>query len=356
MPDSDLVQHSNLIVVAHVKPGSIVYIPHLADGAMGWKHTAVLILGEVIKGKCDLKELPVVFHYGMDPIAVGAKGDFQGLSKGKSDPNSQIMMGYQGGRYGRLPGDLRKDHIWFLSYPPKPIHPSDSHEDLDILGVSEPEELQPVELKPYFEAFLQAHPEDVLKLYASGDSPLAFRSQTYLNHLAILQILREPDVHKRARLLLPYFLFTNDKHVPADNGEAALQLWESCGQTGAAFLLPYFNDPKYEAMQTAIMSLWTNAQYHGCIPMLCELLEKETQFWQHQSQDDLNRWTDMGPTHGPTMPQILSRNRIEMILFVFRQVPDPRAQAEVDKLRPIWQKLYPGDGSRSMGQGLMSLF
>jgi hypothetical protein len=346
--DPDLVQHSDLIVVARVEPDSIVFIRNAQDNS--WKHTAVLIVEQVIKGKSNSDTLPVIFYYGMDPISIGGHGEFQGLSKAQADPNSQIVMGYQGGRYGRVPGDLRKDHIWFLRYPPSPAHPTDPHEGLNILGVSEPEELQPVELAPYFDAFLTPKPEDVLKNYASGDSSLALRSKIYLNHLAIAQILQEPDVQKRANLLLPYFLFTDENKIPPDEGEAAFQLWESCKQTGAALLLPYFANPKYRAMQTSIMSLWANAQYHGGIPLLNDLLDKETQFWQSQSPEERDRWINMRQDHGPTSEQIASMRRIEMILFVFRQVPDPRAKAEIQKVSPIWKQMFPGDSGRSLGQ------
>lgn len=350
MSDTDLVQKSDLIVIAHVKPGSIVFIPQ--EGGSSWRHTAVLVISEVIKGKNASTELPVVFRYGMDPLVIGKDGNIRGVSRGISDPNSQIVMGYQGGEYGTIPGDLAKDHIWFLRFPPAPIHPTDKPADQNVLGVSEPEELQPVELKSYFEAFLALNPEDILKNYASGNSTLAIRSKTYLNHLAIAQILKEPDVQKRAQLLLPYFLFTDDKDRPPDQGEAALQLWESCGQTGAAMLLPYFDNPKYRAMRSDIMSLWANAQYHGGIPLLVDLLTKETTYWQNQTPDQRDLWVDVRPGHSPTMDQITSMRRIEMILFVFRQVPDANAKAAIAKLSPIWKKMFPGDSSRGLGQEL----
>jgi hypothetical protein len=350
MSDPDLVQHSDLIVVARVKPGSIVFIPVVVDGGTIWKHTAVLIVGQVIKGKCDIPLLPVIFHYGMDPLVIGENGRFQGVSKGISNPNSQIVMGYQGGVYGTVPGDLRKDHIWFLSYHRTPGYLNDSPKDPNILGVSEPDELQPVELKPYFEALLTPHPEDVLKQYASDNSSLAFRSKTYLNHLAIEQILKEPDVQKRADLLLPYFLFTDDKQRPPDQAEAAMQLWESCGQTGSALLLPIFNDPKYRAMQTDITTLWSNAQYHGGIPLLVDMLDKETQFWQSETPEQRDLWVNIRADHSPTKEQIASELRIEMVLIFFRQVSDPRAKAEITKLSPIWKQMFPENSRRSLGQ------
>ena len=288
----------------------------------------------------------------MDPLVIAKDGNFQGVSKGISDPNSQIVMEYQGGEYGTIPGELGKDHIWFLRYSPTPNHPPDLRADQNVLGVSEPEELQPVELKPYFEAFLTAKPEDALRGYASGNSILATRSKTYLNHLAIAQIVKEPDVQKRAQLLLPYFLFTDDKNRPPDQGEAALQLWESCGQIGAATLLPYFDNPKYKAMRSDIMGLWANAQYHGGIPVLVNLLNQETTYWQNQTPEQRDLWVDVRPGHSPTMEQIASMRRIEMILFVFRQVPDPDAKAAIAKLSPIWKKMFPGDSSRGLGQEL----
>lgn len=326
-PDSKLVQISDCIVIAHAKDGSIQH--------------PVLVITEILKGNPPAKEIPII---------IPAPGTFMAL---KTNDNPGFPKGLTIWELGSMEHpiceDIRHDQIWFLRIDPK-APPGDANSE--VPRIFEPGDIQPVDLKKYFEAFLTPHPEDVLKHYASGNSSLALRSETYLNHLAIEEILKEPDVQKRANLLLKYYLFTDDELRPPDQSEAALQLWENCGQTGAALLLPYFNDPKYKAMQSDIMGLWANAQYHGGIPLLIDMLDKETRFWQDQSPEQRDLWVDIRPGHSPTNEQIFSRLRIEMILFVFRQVPDPRATAEIAKVSPIWKQMFPGDAARNLGQEL----
>jgi hypothetical protein len=327
--DDKLVELSDCIVIGHAKNDSI--------------EKPILVISEILKGTPPSKEIPIIVPNWM---AV-EKGSGWAALTGDHDPNPGIVIAELGSMPHPICGNILHDQIWFLRTDPKGYS---NEKDGHVLRIWDPADVQPVELKEYFEAFLAPHPEDTLKQLAVGDSSLALRSQTFLNHADIQRILKEPDVQIRAKLLLKYYLFTDDKKRPPDQGEAALQLWESCGQTGAALLLPYFSDPKYKAMQSDIMGLWANAQYHGGIPLLVEMLEKETRFWQNQTPDQRDLWVDIRPGHSPTNEQNSSRLRIEMILFVFRQVPDPRAKAEVEKVSPIWKQMFPGDASRSLGQ------
>jgi len=211
------------------------------------------------------------------------------------------------------------------------------------LGIWDPQDIQPLELKPYFQAFLTQHTADDLKRYSGGTSTLAKRSQVYLDHLKIEQILKEPDAAKRADALLPFFLFTNANAEGPTQREAQFQLWRSCGQAGASCLVPVFKNPKYAAMQSDIMTVWGNEQYHDSIPILIDLLKSENQFWGSQTPAERGRWVNMSPSNAPTMPQILSKNRIQMVLFVFKQLGDGRAKPVLEETKRYWNALYPND-------------
>lgn len=59
--DATVVDRSELIVVAHIKPGSTEYVPHKKqpDEGASWEYHATLVVSEVLKGKCDDKEIPI---------------------------------------------------------------------------------------------------------------------------------------------------------------------------------------------------------------------------------------------------------------------------------------------------------
>src|SRR5947208_2374335 len=68
--DWDVVERSQLIVVGRLKPESIERVPHShkPDEGASWEHHALLLVDEVLKGKVVVKEMPVVIHYGLDPV------------------------------------------------------------------------------------------------------------------------------------------------------------------------------------------------------------------------------------------------------------------------------------------------
>lgn len=71
--DAEIVGRSELIVVGHLLPDSIQYIPHTEkDGHVhSWEHHATLIIAEVLKGKMNKKEIPIIIHFGLTPVVGG---------------------------------------------------------------------------------------------------------------------------------------------------------------------------------------------------------------------------------------------------------------------------------------------
>jgi hypothetical protein len=119
--DATVVERSELIVVAHIKEGSIMYVPHDKKSWEGasWEHHATLVIREVLKGKCADKEIPIIIHYGLDPVVEGyVKRDaFTINNRGsKNDyPKGIIQIRDTGGNKGfELVKDARNDNLWFL--------------------------------------------------------------------------------------------------------------------------------------------------------------------------------------------------------------------------------------------------
>src|SRR5437868_5550017 len=71
--DATVAERSELIVVARLKVGSIQYVPHekKPSEGMSWEHHPTLVITQVLKGECKEKEIPVVIHYGLDPVVGG---------------------------------------------------------------------------------------------------------------------------------------------------------------------------------------------------------------------------------------------------------------------------------------------
>ena len=87
--DATIVDRAELIVVGHLKENSIQYVPHPntpADNemfaelarssgntnatphAMSWEYHAILVISEIIKGQSSTNNIPLIIHYGLEPI------------------------------------------------------------------------------------------------------------------------------------------------------------------------------------------------------------------------------------------------------------------------------------------------
>lgn len=350
IPDLELAQRAELIVVAHIRAESIVYVPHqVADGeGMNWEHHATLVITEVVKGTYTQKELPIIIHYGLDPmVEIGRDVHMfsdKNIKKYITPATPVALYDHPGEMSGEYVDDICKDQIWFLQQKdPDYFTGGDSiHGDtVGAPGIWDPEDVQPPYLKPFFAALLTGHPEEKIKEFTGGESPLAIRSRNYLEDLKIKEILKEPDAAKRADLLLPYFLFTDERRKGPTQSEAAFQLWKSCGEAGAARLVPVFRDPVYSAMQFDIMGVWSSAQYREAIPILIDLLKSENKFWADMTPEERDAWIHPTPYHSSTREQGASRRRVEYILMAFKQLADPRTRQLLEESKEFWKKLDP---------------
>src|ERR1700733_9507814 len=67
--DPELVKRSELIVSAHVLPGSIKFLPY--KGANWGDYSLKLSIDEFYKGQPPAKEITVLVHYGLTPVVGG---------------------------------------------------------------------------------------------------------------------------------------------------------------------------------------------------------------------------------------------------------------------------------------------
>ena len=113
---------------------------------MSWEHHAVLLISEVLKGNTSITSMPIAIHYGLEPAVGGVVSNQAGLfmdaRMGSTNYPKDVIEILDSGRPGgRVASDIRMDHIWFLHRQPQERH------DSDMIGVFDPEDIQPMDRK-----------------------------------------------------------------------------------------------------------------------------------------------------------------------------------------------------------------
>ncbi|MDX9971739.1 MAG: hypothetical protein RBU21_01985 [FCB group bacterium] len=282
--DATVVDRSELIVVGHIKKGSVRDVAHAVPpgGGKSWHHTAVLCIAETIKGKTEKTEIPIIIHYGLDPrvggyeLRDGARHNRGGSRPGYPKELIEILDTGNSAFSGQpLVPDAAKDNLWFLRRREGTFGETRSN---GPLGIVDPEDLQPLELKPYFACYLDKDPESTVARYAAAHPEVAKRAQAYLDHCEVQRILKIEDAEARARRLLPYFL----KDYRWDGVPEALKGLEACGDPAGAVLMTVFDAEEYRSSRVPIIRIWESIRYKEAVPVLVKLLKEHDQFWAGQ--------------------------------------------------------------------------
>jgi len=208
--DAVLVERSELVVIGHLKSDSIKYVPHQREKNEGrsWEHHAVLAVTEILKGRLDEKEIPIVIHYGLDPYIGGRcpkdGGKINIHASQKNFPKDRIEIldtGNSSRSLKPLVEDAGKDNIWFLQ---KRSGRYGRQEGWGKFGIADPEDLQPILLKDYFLACLAKEPEKAIKEQLKKEPHLVKRVEDYLIYAEFQRILSISDPNEKAVRLCRY--------------------------------------------------------------------------------------------------------------------------------------------------------
>ena len=296
-PDVILVERSELIVVGHIKKDSITYVAHAVSngGGRSWEHHATLIITEIIKGKCEEREIPIVIHYGLDPMiggqflqARGGSGSYVSLfGKGAKIEKDQIDLfdtGSSAVSFTPFFSSAETDNLWFLRrragiYGREP--------GTGDYGIVDPEDVEKLELKDYFTKYLENEPETAVRAYVATHPLLAQRTKRYFAHLEVQAILKIDAVETRAKRLVPYFVdrqyWYDEDQTKGQSGCEARDGLVACGDTACSLLVKLFDDPAMVRNRQDIIEVWSNARYKGAVPLLIDLLKKQDDFWSRQT-------------------------------------------------------------------------
>jgi hypothetical protein len=314
--DATVVERSELIVVAHLKEGSILKVSHEKSPVAGasWEYHATLVITKVLKGKCDEQEIPLILHYGLTPNVKDVIEVFDtGSDKG-----------------GSLVRDASEDNLWFLRkrsgiYGREP--------GTGNYGVVDPQDLQPLESKPYFLCYLSDNPEAAVREYIRKNPDMAARGKRYLDHLEVQRILKTEDPGKRYDALLPFFL----NHTTWDMKGEIYDGMVACGNVAGERLRSVFTDPKHHDLRDTIIRLWRDMGYRPIAPILIDLLIQHDRFWKDQ---DLKKgwWNDWSD------PELTKRRQdiygeVYSAVYTLRSFGDPKAKDALEMTRKRWSAI-----------------
>jgi hypothetical protein len=332
--DATVVERSELIVVGHLKADSIKYVLHerKADEGRSWEHHATLVISDVLKGSLDSRRIPIIVHYGLSPrvggISVSHSFDpDQGLSS-KDDPKAAIYIldtGNSAMSFSALVSDAGKDNLWFLRkrsgvYGRKP--------GSGKYGIVDPEDLQPLELKDYFLAYLSKDPELAVKRHMANNPAVAQRAQRYLDHLETHRILKIEDPTQRLEKLLPFYV----KRTP-EAREGII----SCGMTAGKQLRKIFDDPERADLRDDIIRMWRDIGYKEAVPVLIDLLKKHDRFWAKQELQ--KGWWNKDVGSEQTRRRRDVYGEVYYGVSALRTFKDRRAKSVIEQTRNRWKAI-----------------
>jgi hypothetical protein len=174
--------------------------------------------------------------------------------------------------------DASQSHLWFL----RRLGGRYGHEPPGTdtrFGIVDPEDVQPIELKAYFQCYFSDDPEKAVRERLQVQPDVADRAVRYLTHREIERVMKIPDAGKRVERLIPYWLARYDWGYVAEAQKGIVDAGEVAG--------PYLN-AIYETRpdrRQDVIRIWGDIRYHAAVPKLISLLQAHDDFWSRQTLD-----------------------------------------------------------------------
>lgn len=340
--DAEVVGRSELIVVGRLKAGSIERVPHPRKENEGasWEHHAVLIVDEVLKGKVVVKEMPVVIHYGLDPVRDGrAAREPPDEPRGggpatKDDGAKRIDIVDNGGHGGTVLADAGRPALWFLRRLEG--RRGDKPGDGDF-GIVDPPDLAPAVLKDYYRCYLSDDPEKAVRAFLVADAgrageDVAARCVRYLTHRQVGRILKVEDPAARAEQLLPYFAGRAPWGLQNEAREGLIKISPAAGP----YLLGLYQEARDPNLRDDIISMWGRIKYAGCVPTLIDALEAADRYWAAEQPRLEKGWWNRDVDSPVTERRRREYGTVYQAVWALSEVGDPAARDLVERTRRRW--------------------
>jgi hypothetical protein len=281
--DAEVVARSELVVVAHLQPGSVTYVAHPPSryGA-SWEHHATLVITATLKGKPGAKEIPIIIHFGITPFLEGRRvNDPAPAAAATGWPKGSIQLIDTGGSAVGAPilEDAAQDNLWFLRRL-SGIFGREPGTGTGDFGIVDPEDARPLTDKAYLALYLGANPEAAIRTYVAAHAEVG--ATRYLEHLEVQRILKVRDRRERVEKLIPYFLRSAAwGHKWGAQKEAMDGIIAAGPEASGPRLLAMFAtaDPH---LRTDIMTIWRRTRFKGAVKTLIGVLDETDRFWAEQ--------------------------------------------------------------------------
>ncbi|MBC7783072.1 MAG: hypothetical protein H7144_04465 [Burkholderiales bacterium] len=327
--DEQVVQRAALIVIGHAERDTIKFVDH--PGAGSHHHLARLTITRIVKGELAEKHLDIVIRYGLMPLAT----DVDRKNAKRIDavtllrPTGPIILAdYSGERNDLQIDDLTKDQIWFL-------RTGEGESDTDpvphMLGIVDPEDIQPLSLLDYFQGYLRVDSESFIRELFLKDPVVRGRAQVYLAACDLRRIAVDPDLTRRAINAVPYFL----SHVPT-GPEEAQKVLVSCGKAGGAVLETYFDQWGYRREKGRIMQVWKELAYTESVPRMIATVEQATNWFDGQLKSGVIEPGNLKLDGGE---QMIYYTDIYYGISVLTELKATEAVKTVEKAHALWKRI-----------------
>lgn len=326
--DGEVAVRSPLIVVGHLRRGTLERIEHPDKGyGHSWEHHATLIVSEVLKGRIEAREIPIVIHYGLDPVLGREPSPWHEAASPNEIPiydsgNSAIS-------FEPVIDDVGQDVLWFLRRSSGIYGEDEGH---GPYGIRDPEDVRPLAWKRYVLAQLAKDPEAALRKFAHRHPDQASLAQGTLDHFEIQRLRQIPDPEARAEKLLPYYLRRAGWHYGIEAREAFLTAGKAAGRR----LVEVFDDPTIESRRWEVLQAWRDLGYREVAPRLIQLLLQRDRYWASQHLQK-GWWNDMNS------PETAGRRNAYSDVYgavaALRSFHDPAAREVLELTRGRWLAL-----------------
>jgi hypothetical protein len=336
--DAEIVQRSQLIVVGALKEGSLQYVPHPHPPGEGgsWEHHATLVVREVLKGKNEQRELPIVIHYGLEPLVDGHSRhdgcEMSCIVPAGATPGIITIMDEGNSAVSLIPllEDAREDNIWMLR---RLVGDRGSELGNGDYGIVDPEDVQRLEFKDYLLCYLSPRPEQAVREQIHKQPVVTERAMRYLNHKEIQWILSEPDSALRVEKLLPYYLARVRWGITseAENGIVA------AGDVAGPYLLNLLNTAGNSTIREESIRMLGKVRYKDCVDPLIDLLKLRDKFW---AQQDLAKgWWNQDVESNLTRWRREYYGDVHYSVVALDEIGDPKAREAIQQTRDRWSKI-----------------
>ncbi len=331
--DADIVQGEPLIVVGRLRPESIEYMEEKApDGVRRWQYHALLTVESVVRGSLEEVEIPLVIEYGIEPKVGGPHGlwreDYLQLTSEDRGKLKGQPISISGNRVGSslLVSDAAENNLWFLRQVEIPGGGS-------RLGLKGAHDLQPLELRDYFMAYLSADPEAAVAEQVRRNPALAERAKELLDSGPVERAMKIQDSAERAEKLVS--LYTTSAHRAAYQARKGVV---DAGLAAGAALLRLFPtlDPEQDwRMREDVLKLLGEIGCREAVPLFLEILTEQERFW---SREELQPewWNDVEDER--TAERRLRYGIALSTVHALRGLGDPRAREAMERTLQLWER------------------